>query len=52
MDERGDTNQDEIDCEQEQTEIFLEVHDVSLSLGDDVDLETAFRNVTIKVTLD
>jgi hypothetical protein len=34
VEERNDANQNQINREQEQTEIFLEVHDVCLSLGE------------------
>jgi hypothetical protein len=33
---RHEADQNEVNREQKQTEIFLEVHDVCLSLGDDV----------------
>ena len=47
-DERHYANENEVNRQQEQTEIFLEVHDVSLSLGDDVDLSYPLPNVTTK----
>jgi hypothetical protein len=50
--QRHDPDQNEIDCQQEQTEIFLEVHDVSLSLGEDVDLSRRACFVTPKRVID
>src|ERR1700693_6320674 len=47
-DDRQEANEDEINCQEQHTEIFRDVYHVCLSLGDDVDLSCGVANVTIK----
>src|SRR5437764_288985 len=47
--QRHDPDQNEIDCQQQHTEIFRDVYHVSLSLGKGIDLSRRARFVTLKV---